>query len=97
MEKMRKNFYMQSDLNPRIKKYADETGFSESQIICLALKQFFDQEDMKRVMTRIKPEDFVREMIDLVKSEKKKAASDDAIYDSMISAGEDSLKQLKSK
>ena len=87
MEKMRKNFYMQSELNPRIKRYADESGFSESQIICLALRQFFDQEDMKRIMTRINPEDFVKEMIVIVKSEKAKDVSNDDLYDRIISAG----------
>lgn len=57
---VRKAFMMKQDLEPKLLAYCEKMGFTQSQVLNLAVRQFFENEDLKSWLTNSKPEDLAQ-------------------------------------
>lgn len=61
---IRKSFLLKTDLDSRLIEYSEKSGFTQAQIMNLAIRQFFENEDMKKFLIRADPEKMAKELVE---------------------------------
>lgn len=64
---VRKNFYLNDDLEPRLKAYCEKVGLKQAQVFNLAIKSYLDSQDLTNVFLSYKADAVTGFVIDKLK------------------------------